>query len=65
VVWNAAMGVDLNASVFVKTLMAMRFLPARLAGAKGTVGKGFALTFDGLAGSALLTMSNILCISIT
>jgi len=44
-VWNAAMGADLNESVFVKTLMSMRFLPARLAGAKFK-GRGFPMTFD-------------------
>ena len=45
-VWNAALGADLNESVFIQCLMALRFLPARLAGGQIHREKGAALTFD-------------------
>ena len=57
VVWNAAMGADLNESVFVRLLMSLRFLPARLTGAKPPEGKGTALTFDDFAAAGFIRLA--------
>ncbi|MBI9082297.1 MAG: hypothetical protein JEZ11_01785 [Desulfobacterales bacterium] len=55
-VWNAAMGADLNESVFVKLLMSLRFLPARLTGKKPPEGQGVALTFDDFAAAGFIKL---------
>jgi hypothetical protein len=58
-VWNAAAAADLNESVFVRALMSLRFLPARLMGESGPEdgAKNDTLTFDDFESAGFIRLA--------